>query len=495
MKKIIFALFFACSQLLFSMESTTLTEEQRAVVASTYQTPLAELANAIVAGHRLTEGEIIDGVELVNSYYAYLEACGVPYGKTALAVVNKNGFVGQMTDVHLERQLKFEGINNIAQIRPILNICLAEHDARLRASQEVSSQDISTYHIKVYEKLKLPIYAWSGLLLTKVGGDGVWEAALNDDNIFGEVVKNAFGIAGKLSKDRIDGYSVARMRSSFTDAINCAAPGLKAMCSANFNIVEISLDADPYAALAKKWGVDKSQVVKANPEATFTKFMNKELFFIEDNEYFIVSKQEAARNKGMLAQEIKKIIDAQASKLRAHSEKLEQEQLRKEKELHTRVIELNPVNLTQEGAQNTASASAKQEAAIQKAQAQVASETAADQAAAAAERRNGSNAHIVARVQQQLNQELQQIETEFNSKKAEIDENMERVKQSFDQIKTIHENIIQNKIECEKFFAAVGSFLERALQDISLNENFDIDAFSKSIGEELTKVIARLKAL
>lgn len=48
---------------------------------------------------------------------------------------------------------------------------------------------------------------------------------------------------------------------------------------------------------AKKWGVDKSQVIKAHPEDTFVKFMNKDLFFIKDNEYLIISKPEALKNK------------------------------------------------------------------------------------------------------------------------------------------------------------------------------------------------------
>jgi len=477
------------------MEATTLTQEQKQVVASTYQVRLAKLANEIAAGQRFTEAEIVEGLHLVNRYYAYLEECNVPYGKTALAVINKKGFVGQMTDIHLERQLKFAGIDNVEQIRPILNIFLANRDAELRASQKVSSQDIATYHIEVYEKLKLPIYAWSGLLLTKVMGENVWEAALNNDDVFGEVVKNTFSIAGNLSKDKVDGYSVARMTSSFADAAKCATPGLKSICPTDFNIVEMSLDKDPYTALAEKWGVDRSQVVKANPDASFTKFMNKDLFFIKDNEYLIVSKQEVVRNSSMLALELKRIIDTHVSKLNVRREKLADEQQKKESELHTRIMELNPANLSQAGIQNAAIANAKQAAAMQRAQNQVATETAADQAAATAAKRNGSNAHIVARVQRELDQELQQIETELNNKQAEINEKMEHVQQSLDQIKAIRDNKSQNKIECEKFFATVNSLLEKALQDISENKNCDVEAFSKTVEQELIKVIGRLKGL
>jgi hypothetical protein len=475
------------------MDSASLTQEQKEVLASKYQAPLAVLAEVVALGHRLNEGEIAYGLDLVNRYYAYLEACGIPYGRTALAVVNKRGFVGQMTDVHLERQLKFEGISNIEQMKPVLSICLAERDAKLRISQEVSSQDIAAYHFKVYEKLKLPIYAWSGLLLTKVGGEKIWEAALHDDNVFGEALKNAFGIVGNLSKDHIDGYSVARMRSSFSDAIQCSTPGLKAICSADFKLTEISLDSDPFAALAEKWGVDKSQVIKAHPEATFNKFMNKDLFFIKDNEYLILSKSEVLRSKSILADEIKKIIDTHFNKLRSHLKQLEQEVRKNETDLLTRITELNPTGLSQESAQNAAQANAKQEAAAQRAQQQVAVETAADQAAAATARRNGSNAHIVARVQAQLNQELQQIEADFNRVQAVIDAKMERVKESAEQLQEINRNRIQNKIECEKFYKNVGAFLEQALRDIDANGSFDVDAFTKSVEKELTQVIRRLK--
>ena len=475
------------------MEATTLTQEQKDVVVSTYQTHFAKLAHAIAAGHRLTEAEVLEGLFLVNSYYAYLEECNVPYGKTALAVINKKGFVGQMTDIHLERQLKFAGINNVEQIRPILNISLANRDAELRTSQKVSSRDIATYHIEVYEKLKLPIYAWSGLLLTKVMGDSVWESALNNDDIFGEVVKNTFSIVGNLSKDKVDGYSVARMTSSFADAAKCATPGLASFCSTDFNVVEMSLDADPYTSLAEKWGVDRSQVIKANPDASFTKFMNRDLFFIKNNEYLIVSKQEAVRNSNMLVLDVKKIIESNVGKLKAHREKLAQEQQKKENELHVRIMKLNPANLSQAGTQNAAIANAKQEAAMQRAQNQVATETAADQAAAAREKRNGSNAAIVARVQRELDQELQQIENEFNLKKAEINEKMGQAKQSLDQLKTILDNKSQNDNECEKFFTIINELLGKALQDISTNENFDVEAFSKGIEQELTKVTARLK--
>jgi hypothetical protein len=42
------------------MEETILTQEQKDVVVSTYQTHLAKLAHAIAAGHRLTEAEVLE---------------------------------------------------------------------------------------------------------------------------------------------------------------------------------------------------------------------------------------------------------------------------------------------------------------------------------------------------------------------------------------------------------------------------------------------------
>jgi hypothetical protein len=273
------------------MKSHLLTNEQQQTIDFSYAKPLKDLTDIIATGNSLTPEQQKQGLELTKQYYTYLSQCAVPYGKIALAIINKQGFVGEMTDLQLERQLKFEGINNIAERKPLLTISLAQRDAELRVvNSYIPSSKITDYHVEIYGKLKLPIYAWSGLFIAKVAGDEVWESALNDNNVFIETVKNSFSIAQNLSQDHIAPYSVARMANSFIDAVKCSATSLTAVCPPNFGVIEFSLDSDPHTALAKKWDVDKSQVIKADPNASLLKYMNKDIYFFKDHEYYIVSK-------------------------------------------------------------------------------------------------------------------------------------------------------------------------------------------------------------
>jgi len=95
------------------MDHQSLTRAQQEFIAAEYQIRLSDLSNAIVAGKQLSVEELSFGLDLVKGYYKYLAECGIPYGETALAVVNKRGFVGRLTDTHFERQLQFEGIQRI----------------------------------------------------------------------------------------------------------------------------------------------------------------------------------------------------------------------------------------------------------------------------------------------------------------------------------------------------------------------------------------------
>lgn len=477
---------FGISRFLFSMDSPSLTMEQQQVVASTYKAPLSALTETIVEGRTLSNEQIYAGLELVNSYYAYLESCGIPYGTTALAVINKKGFVGQMTDTHFERQLQFEGISGIESIKPILKISLAQRDAELRISQNVSSKDIASYHIQVYEKLKLPVYAWSGLFITKVCGDNVWDAALANENIFTDVVKNSLSVAGNLSQDRIDNFSVARMRSSFIDAIECSTPGLKSFCSPAFSVGEISLDPNPYETLAKKWAVDKSQVVKANPE---TKLMNRDLYFIKDHEYLIISKPEAQLKKVLLIKQILHAVQTRQERIITHLNGLQIAAKFRQGNLLKGLAEIDVADLIRQKEQSTASANAKLADAFQRAMAQADAESKIEKAFADAHNKGGNNKKINDRYRLAYEQECQQIEAEYQSKQAEINNKLAVTTQ----LQILSQNHVHNKSEVDKALLTISGLVDQSIKDINEDKDFDIEAFIKTIERECANAIDRLK--
>lgn len=104
------------------MKSQDLTNTQetkqkidKELIESTYSKPLENLVEAYKDNKSLTAAQKQEGIELVTEYYSYLAEHGIKYGKVALAVFKKEGFIGKMTDLHLERQLQFEGVSDIAR--------------------------------------------------------------------------------------------------------------------------------------------------------------------------------------------------------------------------------------------------------------------------------------------------------------------------------------------------------------------------------------------
>jgi len=122
------------------MKSKNLTKEQQEVIDSTYAKPLKELTDLLLLHKTLTPEQQNQGLDLVTRYYTYLDQCGIPYGKTALDIINNRDFVGIMTNLHLERQAQFEGINNIQEIKPLLTIDLVQRDAHLSSSNSTETK-------------------------------------------------------------------------------------------------------------------------------------------------------------------------------------------------------------------------------------------------------------------------------------------------------------------------------------------------------------------
>lgn len=241
-----------------------LAKHLRTIILEDYLPPLVELSKNIARGVTFDEEQLLEGFELVKSYYTFLKDCDVPYGKTALDIATVKGFLGEMTDAHFNRQAAFAGVKNIWQKQKMVSILLAASDARLRVDNDyVSSDKIINYHLDIYDQMRLPAYAWFGLLPSSA--PGVFEMAANGN--FSEThVGDGLMLARNLLEDTINvgektrGFSVPRMVSAMTDTLTCVST--PSFCPPNYSITDFTMNPNFREDLAEKWDVDMDQIKK-----------------------------------------------------------------------------------------------------------------------------------------------------------------------------------------------------------------------------------------
>lgn len=188
-----------------------------------WKTRLQEF-NALADGanmQSMTAEKREQGLNIARDYYLFLRDNNEKYGEAALRVVNNEGLIGKVANLHLRTQAVFDGKKreDLPELRDRIVISLAFNDInkRIEEGTKFTYDSISRYHKEVFVAQGLSEYAWAGLAFEELLGSGKWMASFDAD------VKLFSNVIGQLSqiKEKRNNYSLDRLVTSLKHSFSC----------------------------------------------------------------------------------------------------------------------------------------------------------------------------------------------------------------------------------------------------------------------------------